>query len=126
MKRMVFFTAFIFLIMTFSPGYAEEPNGYEAETAIRTREGIHFRLPEDWPIVKRHGVLMPLPMDEYLSHKIKILMGRMDKADQKSDETLKRLEGLDQKMDLIMNQLNRIEGQGPEKAEEAHEPEAEE
>ena len=126
MKSWMIPAIFFFLGMTFSPGYAEEPNGYEAETAIRAREGIHFRLPEDWPIVKRHGVLMPLPMDEYLSHKIKILMGRMDKVDQKSDETLKQLEGLDQKMDLIMGQLNRIEGQGPEKAEEAHEPEAEE
>ena len=38
--------------------------------AIRTEEGLHFRLPPDWPVEKRGAVVAPTPVEEYLSRKL--------------------------------------------------------
>ncbi len=32
----------------------------------RTQEGLHFTVPEEWPIEKRGGVLSPMPVEEYV------------------------------------------------------------
>jgi len=34
-------------------------------------DGLRFKVPEDWPIEKRGGVLAPIPTEEYVSMKFK-------------------------------------------------------
>ncbi len=40
---------------------------------VKTKEGLIFRVPEDMPIEKRGGIIAPIPFDEYVSRKLKLM-----------------------------------------------------
>jgi len=44
-------------------------SGYAQNT--KTRNGLNFQVPEDWPIEKRGGIVAPIPTEEYISIKFK-------------------------------------------------------
>ena len=68
---------------------AEEDTNFRYQTKM-TKEGLHFRVPEDMPIEHRGGLQVPLPFDEYMYGKFKQLDGIL-----KSMETrLERIEKL--------------------------------
>ncbi len=68
---------------------------------VTTKEGLVFRVPEDMPIVKRSGILAPLPFDEYVYRKFK-----------KSERELKRVESrlnaLEEEVDSLTKEKSRV------------------
>jgi len=52
----------IMILTVDDPGYAQN---------TKTRNGLNFQVPEDWPIEKRGGIVAPIPTEEYISIKFK-------------------------------------------------------
>lgn len=48
-----------------------------SKTVVKTKDGLHFNLPADWPVEKRDGVVAPIPMEEYLGRKFSTLENRV-------------------------------------------------
>ena len=53
--------------------FAEEPY----ESVKKTQKGLHFDVPEDWPVEERNGVVAPIPIEEYLARKFSALDKRL-------------------------------------------------
>lgn len=78
----------LFLAAGAVPVFAQEKNEKkgEAETLAQTTttaEGIQFRLPEDWPVVKRGGGVGPAPIEEYLAIKFNKIEARFQKIEER-------------------------------------------
>lgn len=90
----------------------------------QSQKGLHFGVPEDWPIEKRGGVLAPVPVEEYVMARFKntaaqletmkneltgLIQGiRADLEDFKSSSK-QRLETLQQELDFIKNDRRRTD-----------------
>ena len=48
-----------------------------SKTVVKTKDGLHFSLPADWPVEKRDGVVAPIPVEEYLGRKFSTLESRV-------------------------------------------------
>ena len=59
---------------------AEETS--EDVTVKKTAEQLHFKVPPDWPIEKRGGVMAPIPIEEYLGQKFNALDARLQAMEQ--------------------------------------------
>lgn len=70
----------------------------EAIIETRTQQGLHFELPPDWPVEKRNGVLAPIPMEEYLSRKLKGIDGRIEAMEQLLNAMDLRLRVMEEKL----------------------------
>ena len=63
-------------------------------TVEKTSEQLHFKLPPDWPIEKRAGMVQPIPVEEYLAMKFKALEARLQVLEQ-------HLSGLDLRLRVL-------------------------
>lgn len=54
--------ALISLLPIVKGSYAQE---------VKDTKGLNFKVPEDWPIEKRGGILAPIPTEEYVAKKFK-------------------------------------------------------
>jgi hypothetical protein len=76
-KKVIFIVriilCFSFLILL-SPGsdYAQE-----ATTTTKVEKGLRFKVPEDWPVEERAGVVAPIPVEEYISIKFKDIEAKL-------------------------------------------------
>ena len=72
----------------------------DAVTVQKTKEGLHFNLPPDWPVEKRGGVMGPIPIEEYLSKKFSALNTQLQSLEQ-------RLNGLDVRLRVAEEELKK-------------------
>ena len=49
----------------------EEAVEYQKSLPVKTRSGLNFKVPEDWPVEERNGILAPIPTEEYLVKKFR-------------------------------------------------------
>jgi len=66
---------------------------------IKTKQGLHFMLPEDWPVEKKDGMINPIPIQEYLYTKFKKLESRLDTVEEQLNEITAALEEADRSTD---------------------------
>ncbi|MFH1996086.1 MAG: hypothetical protein ABIJ27_03700 [Candidatus Omnitrophota bacterium] len=52
-------------------------NMREENLVVKTKDGLHFMLPEDWPVEKKDGIVVPMTIYEYVHLKLKKLDGRL-------------------------------------------------
>lgn len=64
-------------------------------TTRTTKEGLHFNIPADMPVITRDGLTQPVNFDEYLYVKYRQLQDEMKLMDTK-------LDGLSDKLDRIL------------------------
>ena len=88
------------------PAAAEE----ETVTAVVTKEGLHFKLPQDWPVEKRGGVVAPIPVEEYLAQKFSAMQSRLQALEQ-------RVVGLELKLRVMEEELKRQKEKGLQSVE---------
>ena len=67
-------------------------------TVIKTEDGIRFKLPADWPIEKRNGILGPVPVEEYLSKKFSAIENRLQQAEQQLNSLDLRLRVMEEEI----------------------------
>ena len=58
---------------------------------VKTKEGLVFRVPEDMPIVKRGGILAPLPFDEYVYRKLKQMDNHIKRIESRIEAVEKKI-----------------------------------
>ena len=62
---------------------ADKPSSEDQSAAVvKHEDGLHFKVPADWPIEKRNGVLAPVPLEEYLAKKFGALERRVQQLEQ--------------------------------------------
>lgn len=65
------------------PLAAAEDQGVEGPvTVTKTKDGLRFQLPPDWPVEKRGGAVGPIPVEEYLSRKFSAVEKRLQLLEQ--------------------------------------------
>lgn len=67
-------------------GWAEDSS--DMTLTVKEAEGHHFRVPPDWPIEERGGIVAPVPVEEYLHQKF-------SRVDQRLGEMEQRLSALE-------------------------------
>ena len=77
------------------PARAEE-NQTQDVTVRKTKEGLHFQLPSDWPVETRNGITAPIPMEEYLAKKFSSLENRLQSIEQRFNGFDVRLRALEE------------------------------
>ena len=70
----------------------------ESVTVQKTKDGLHFNLPPDWPLEKRGGVTAPIPIEEYLSQKFSAVSSQLQSLEQ-------RVNSLDVKLRVVEEDL---------------------
>ena len=60
--------------------------------SVTTKEGLHFDIPADMPIVTRNGVTGPIPFEEYQYFKLKKLDERLTSMETMINEKLASIE----------------------------------
>jgi len=66
------------------------------EMVIREEKGLRFKLPADWPIEERDGVVAPILVEDYLSRKFSVLNTKFESVEVRIDSLEKRLAALEQ------------------------------
>jgi hypothetical protein len=69
----------------------EQMKKYKFET-VTTKEGLKFNVPSDMPILNKDGLVVPMPFEEYLYIKFKLI-----------EERMKRLEDRIEKMETTIS-----------------------
>ena len=71
-----------------------------AVTIRKSKEGLNFTLPPDWPIEKRGGITAPIPIEEYLSRKFNAVESRLKLLEQ-------QINGLDVRLRVLEEEKKR-------------------
>ena len=93
------------------PARAEDPPT-EPATIRKTKEGLHFNLPPDWPLEKRGGVMAPIPIEEYLAQKFKAIESQLQALGQQLNQFDVRLRIVEEEMKRQRQTLH-SSGQAP-------------
>lgn len=97
-RKIFLVLAFSFLLVPFvradqeedKDKMAEEMKKYRFEN-ITTKEGFKFNIPSDMPIERKDGLVTPIPFDEYLYIKFKMLEERIGKMEKHLDDMEKNI-----------------------------------
>lgn len=94
--RQRFGSAFLagLLLLAAGPPASTEDAAHDPVTVEKTKDQLHFKLPPDWPIEKRAGMVQPIPVEEYLAMKFKALEAKLQAIEQ-------RLSGLDLRLRVL-------------------------
>lgn len=74
--------------------WPEEATTQQQVTVRKTKDGLHFNVPSDWPVENRGGITAPIPIEEYLAQKFKALGAQLQVLEQ-------RLNSLDVRLRLL-------------------------
>ncbi len=69
---------------------------------MTTKEGLHFNIPADMPVVTQNGITAPMNFDEYLYVKYRQQQEELKKMDAKIDT-------LSDKLDKILKYISSVE-----------------
>jgi len=101
---LVFVTSIGIVIMSDSLSYAQN---------LKSKNGLNFDVPEDWPIEKRGGITAPIPIEEYITMKFKVTE---EKFQMIKDEFIERIDELNQnikKMEIdFLEKIKNVQLQG--------------
>jgi hypothetical protein len=91
------------------PAWAQQPDTSAEEGALVTKEveglpGVRFKLPADWPIEVRGGVISPIPVEDYLARKFTAVNGRMKFL----EERIQELEKRNQALEAVLQTLSKL------------------
>ena len=86
--------AIIFLLVGAVPVGRAEDTKADDVTVTKTAEKLNFKVPPDWPIEKRGGVMAPIPIEEYLGRKFTGISAQLQALEE-------RLNGLDVRVRVL-------------------------
>ena len=85
------------------PARAQQPGELEEKGELVTKE-FGFKLPADWPVEIRHGVISPIPVEDYLARKFAVVNTQMKFLEQRIQELEKR----NQALEKVLQSLRKI------------------
>ncbi len=83
-----------------APSWATDGSAEEPATVEKTAERLRFKVPPDWPIEKRGGIMAPIPIEEYLARKFKTLDAAVQGLEQ-------RVSGLDLQVRVLQDEVKK-------------------
>lgn len=98
-KKMTFMAVFLGSILLI--GLSQEAGYAQNRKKV---DQLNFRLPEDWPVEKRGGLVTPIPTEEYVSMKFKEVEKEFQSI---RDELSKTFAGLQEDLKGIEQDLSR-------------------
>ena len=63
---------------------ADQGSEKKEVTILKTKDGLNFKVPPDWPVEERNGVVGPIPIEEYLAQKFASLEKRIRGVEQQT------------------------------------------
>jgi hypothetical protein len=78
--------------------FAVEPAAEQGTLETKTAKGLKFKLPSDWPIEERNGVVGPIPIEEYLSRKFSAVESRIRALEQQASSLELKIRVLEEKI----------------------------
>ena len=95
------FSLIVFLFILISLSMAKEDKNQEEEfgykTIIKTVDGLKFKVAEDRPVEKKHGIVAPMELDKYVALKFSKLEERL----QNIEDAIRKIE---EKLSLIKDE----------------------
>lgn len=85
----------------------------DTASEAKTAKGLHFKVPPDWPIEERNGVVGPIPLEEYLDRKFSGLESRMRTLEQQMSSLELRLRVVEEKQKAAGSTSGLRSGEGP-------------
>ncbi|MBI3324655.1 MAG: hypothetical protein HYZ92_05185 [Candidatus Omnitrophica bacterium] len=83
-----------------APAMAAEKREASDGVVVKSEDGLRFKLPADWPVEKRNGILAPVPIEEYLSKKFSGVESRLQQLEQ-------QINGFDLRLRVIEEELKK-------------------
>lgn len=68
------------------------------ELETKTAKGLKFKVPPDWPIEERNGVVGPIPIEEYLARKFSSVEARLKTLEQQAGSLELKVRVLEEKL----------------------------
>lgn len=81
-----------------APGSAAEKREASDGSVVKTADGLRFKLPPDWPVEKRNGIVSPIPVEEYLSKKLSAIESRLQQLEQQMVAADLRLRAMEEEL----------------------------
>ena len=94
----------------------EEPYT-DDEVVIKTDEGSRLLLPKDWPVKREHGVVSPIPIEQYLSMKFGQVREKTNDIDQRVEVLEQRVQHLEEDNKALQRWLRLFEAREQQKKE---------
>ncbi|MBI3011070.1 MAG: hypothetical protein HYY58_01065 [Candidatus Omnitrophica bacterium] len=85
------------------PASAEDRAGERVDMVLKTKEGLHFKVPPDWPVEKRDGVVAPIPIEEYMFRKFSAMESRLRALEQ-------QVGAMELRIRVLEEELNKQQG----------------
>lgn len=96
-----------------TPAFGEMAEDKESPTVKKSKYGLNFQVPPDWPIEERAGIVAPIPIEEYLSLKFKDVELRLQGIEKRLDELDGRLGVLEKSEEKPAQQIEPTEQKQP-------------
>ena len=77
-------------------------------------EGHRLLLPKDWPVERKHGVVSPVPFEQYLSMKFNQVKDRFKQTDARIAVLERRVEQLEQENAALQKRVHWLETRAQE------------
>lgn len=90
-----------------SAGWAAD----ERAAVPKTKEGLHFTLPPDWPVEKRGGIVAPIPVEEYLAKKFKAIDEQFSAMDERFKALAQQVAGLERQLQHLEQRVGTLSSQ---------------
>lgn len=113
-KRRVFVCAVVWSALWTAgfvpPARAQQPGklGEKGELVTKEFGGILFKLPADWPIEERYGVISPIPVEDYLARKFAVVNTQMKFLEERIQELEKRNQALEKVLHSLRKTLQEL------------------
>ena len=115
MRRLLWWSVWVVLVgqIPLRLGWAEETRPRDEspddEVVVKSIEGHHLLLPKDWPVEKRDGRLVPIPIEEYLSRKFRAIEQTLQQFGARLGALEKRLGEFEQRDKALQIRLRLLE-----------------
>ena len=93
MTRNFFLISFAILVISSTVEATDEKKDV---TILKTKDGLNFKVPPDWPVEERDGIVGPIPIEEYLAQKFSSLEKRIRGVEQQATSLELRLRVLEE------------------------------
>ncbi len=75
----------------------------------KTERGLHFKVPADWPVEERNGIVSPVPIEEYLSRKFSAITSRFNVLEERVNTLEKRLRASEKETQRLKESLQALQ-----------------
>jgi len=78
--------------------HAAEKDTDEGGLEQKSARGLNFKLPPDWPVEERIGIVAPIPPEEYYARKFSAVESRLQAVEKQTSSLELRLRALEEKV----------------------------